>query len=408
MKKPVIVLQWRRFGPYHLARIKAAWNFMQEKNIDVIGMETASQDDVYEWRVEREATQFMRYIVFPGESYQKISAHRIKKGIMSILNEIQPDVIAISGYSEVDSRTCLAWCTKNGRRSILMTESKQDDAYRIYIKELIKSFIIKQFDAVLCGGITHREYAKILGMSEECIFQGYDIVDNDYFWRSSSSAKNNPELYRHLPGLEIDSPFFLVSSRFISRKNIHGLLNAYQLYRKKNMFKNSNIAWRLVILGNGPERNRLEKLILEKNIEGITLAGFRQIDEIPAYYGLASVFIHPALQEQWGLVVNEAMASGLPVLVSRTCGCAKDLVINGNNGFIFNPRDIDTLATLMLHVASGRYDLAAMGMASRKIIDKWTPNTFAKGLFSAFNKVINIPKPRTSIFHKLISNILNL
>ena len=84
----------------------------------------------------------------------------------------------------------------------------------------------------------------------------------------------------------------------------------------------------------------------------VILAGFKQYDELPAYYGLASAFVHASTTEQWGLVVNEAMASGLPVLVSDRCGCAPDLVEDGVNGFTFDPYDVEALAGLMQRVAA--------------------------------------------------------
>ena len=81
------------------------------------------------------------------------------------------------------------------------------------------------------------------------------------------------------------------------------------------------------------------------------MPGFKQYDELPIYYGLAGAFIHASTTEQWGLVVNEAMAAGLPVIVSERCGCAPDLVENGRNGFTFDPYDVDALTHLMLKMA---------------------------------------------------------
>ena len=81
------------------------------------------------------------------------------------------------------------------------------------------------------------------------------------------------------------------------------------------------------------------------------MPGFKQYHDLPAYYGLAGAFVHTSTVEQWGLVVNEAMAAGLPVLVSRNCGCAADLVQDGVNGFAFDPLDGDRMAALLTKVA---------------------------------------------------------
>jgi glycosyltransferase involved in cell wall biosynthesis len=127
----------------------------------------------------------------------------------------------------------------------------------------------------------------------------------------------------------------------------------------------------------------LEGIIEGEKIVGVTLAGFRQIEDLPAYYALASAFIHPALQDQWGLVVNEAMACGLPVIVSKQSGCSPELVKDGVNGFVYDARDTQGLSKLMYRFCTGDYDLNSFGQASREIISLWGTDCFAEGLYSA-------------------------
>ena len=126
-------------------------------------------------------------------------------------------------------------------------------------------------------------------------------------------------------------------------------------------------AWHLVLLGDGELRGELERRIALPDLAGaVILRGFRQYDELPAFYGLARAFVHASTTEQWGLVVNEAMAAGLPVLVSARCGCAQDLVRNGVNGFTFDPYDVEELAGLMQRVAAmTEGQRRAMGQASQ-------------------------------------------
>jgi glycosyltransferase involved in cell wall biosynthesis len=101
----------------------------------------------------------------------------------------------------------------------------------------------------------------------------------------------------------------------------------------------------LVIVGDGELRPALEQLRGELGIDArVHLPGFKQYDELPAYYGLASAFVHASRVEPWGLVVNEAMSAGLPVLVSERCGCAPTLVRDGENGWTFDPADAGDIA----------------------------------------------------------------
>jgi glycosyltransferase involved in cell wall biosynthesis len=130
---------------------------------------------------------------------------------------------------------------------------------------------------------------------------------------------------------------------------------------------------------------------------------------LPAYYGLANAFIHASTTEQWGLVVNEAMASGLPVLVSNRCGCATDLVQEGVNGFTFDPHNVEQLAQLMLKISACQdVRMSAFGDASRTIISKWGPERFALGLQGAVRQALAVGPKRAGITDRLVLRALSL
>jgi glycosyltransferase involved in cell wall biosynthesis len=157
-------------------------------------------------------------------------------------------------------------------------------------------------------------------------------------------------------------------------------------------------------LGDGELRSSIMSRIARLDlVEDIRLPGFKQYGELPIYYGLASAFVHASTSEQWGLVVNEAMASGLPVLVSKRCGCAPDLVEDGLNGFTFDPCDVEELAGLMQHVAAMTDEQRhAMGHASRLIVADWGPERFADGLMQAVRVAMSRPPPTASSFDRAL------
>lgn len=387
-RRLTLAIQWQRFGPYHIARLEAVYRALQPHNIRVVGIETASSDSTYLWKQEASPTAFERFVALPGRIAEDTPPVVMWKSVWALLDRLKPDVVAVAGFSTVDAFAFLIWCRLHHRPAILMSESKWDDKPRAGWKEGIKSLIVRQFSAALCGGTPHRDYIMGLGMQPERIFLGYDVVDNDYFCQRATLARKNPSLVRHLPGLQDPRPFFLASARFIQRKNLRCLLWAYSQYRQRIIqLGGIHEAWRLVILGDGEEREELRTTIDQENLHDVYLPGFRQIDELPAYYGLASAFIHPALQEQWGLVVNEAMAAGLPVLVSQSCGCVRDLIIDGVTGFTFDPRNTAELAELMFRVSTGQYDLQAIALNAQKHIDAWGPDRFAAGIAGALQAV---------------------
>jgi len=164
----------------------------------------------------------------------------------------------------------------------------------------------------------------------------------------------------------------------------------------------------LVLLGDGPLRSSINNQLSTLNLQNhVPLPGFKQYPELPVYYGLASAFIHASTTEQWGLVVNEAMASGLPVLVSNRCGYAIDLVQDGRNGFTFDPYDVEALAQLMLRLTeTPKHRLAEMGDASREVIANWGPVRFPDGLARAIQAALDAPSIQPGWIDQLLLRAL--
>jgi glycosyltransferase involved in cell wall biosynthesis len=291
--------------------------------------------------------------------------------------------------------------------------------------------------SALAGGIPHKDYLVQLGMPAERVFLGYDAVDNRYFEDKAAGVRSQSSLVRDQFGLP-SSPFFLASARFVEMKNLPRLLEAYARYRQ--LASNSSIGnqksksstpspfyplpsiapWNLVLLGDGPLRSTLHSSLSTLNLhEHVQMPGFKQYSDLPAYYGIASAFVHASTKEPWGLVVNEAMASGLPMLVSNRCGCAADLVQEGVNGFTFDPYNVEQLAQLMLKLSTlnsalhsprstlrAPSSLAQMGNASREIIANWGPDRFAAGLQAAAAKALDVGPKRPSILQQLILKLM--
>jgi glycosyltransferase involved in cell wall biosynthesis len=141
-------------------------------------------------------------------------------------------------------------------------------------------------------------------------------------------------------------------------------------------------AWHLVVVGSGPLQAELQRQAEELGTAALVhFVGQQGYDRLPVYYGLASAFIHASTTEPWGLVVNEAMASGLPVFASHRVTSAVDLV--RDNGWLFDPFHVRELALHMVKACSGQYDLSAMGDVSRERIKAWSPETFASRLWSS-------------------------
>jgi glycosyltransferase involved in cell wall biosynthesis len=364
------------FGPYHVARFRATQHRGEQEGCEVFGLETLGTSPDYAWLSRVNPLSGNIITLFPSVNQRRPPSPLLGYRVLRALTALRADVLAICGYQGAVSLTALVWAKTRGKIPVLMSESSHDDKERHRLLEWGKRQVVHHFDAALVGGEQHKEYAKFLGIPEGRIFLGYDVVDNDHFAKGAAAVRQQAQINRQRFGLP--HRYFLTVSRFIPKKNLAFLLETYRHYRQQA----GRGAWDLVLCGSGPLEKALKTQT--RDIPGVHFPGFQQVGELPCYYGLASVFILPSSYfEQWGLVVNEAMASGLPVLVSRACGCAPNLVREGVNGFTFSPRDGDGLLYLMRQMSEGKLDLEAMGEASRRIIASFTPETFAENLWRA-------------------------
>ena len=359
---------------YHLARLRAV---QEELGGDYIGIEIVGGEGDAEYKGlpfrddERDGLNIIT--LFPNQDFSQLSILQISQRLLQTLQQLSPECVALCGYHRVENLVALSWAKSTSRSAILMIASKQDDAPRHYWQEWLKGLIVKQFDGYLVGGSTQRQYMSALGAPDNRIFEGYDVVDNALFAEAAAAARQNEQQLRLDLGLP--SRYFMAACRFVSKKNLPLLLEAYHLYRQT-----STTAWSLVICGGGPLEAEVRQIIKDQQIPDVLFPGFHKSKELGTYYGLASCFILPSIQEQWGLVVNEAMAAGLPVLVSQTSGCAPDLVQEGVNGSTFDPTNSMQLAELMEEIAQSGDSLNHMGTASQKLIERHSPDVFGKNL----------------------------
>jgi glycosyltransferase involved in cell wall biosynthesis len=251
-----------------------------------------------------------------------------------------------------------------------------------------------------------------LGLPRNRVFTGYDVVDNEYFARGAAEVRSQKEEVRMKYGLP--GKYFLASARFVPKKNLPMLIRAYARYRRLSDSREDgeqttdNRPWDLVLLGDGPMKADLCGLVSDLRLRGhVQLPGFVQYRELPAYYALADVFVHASTTEQWGLVVNEAMATGLPVIVSDRCGCVPDLVAEGKNGFTFDPKSVEDLSKLMVDMSRlSERCLEEMRKESRRIVAGFTPAHFATAAQNAINVARATPRCRANPFSSLLLKAL--
>ena len=363
------------YGPYHIARAKA---LALAAEVEPHFIQVAARQDKYPWVVKGNG-HTVPLVTLSDQPYERSPFVSVMRRLYSTLNALNPDVVVPCGYSEYPMLGSILWARARRKPVVLLFETTEHDQIRSWRKEFAKRMLLHHFtDAIFCGGKTHRHYLDRLGVASEWVWGKYDVVDNGFFQREKAKWRGEPRR-RMIGSVEMPRSYFLYVGRFSPEKNLLGLLRAYRRYRAAQPE-----GWGLVMVGDGPQRQRLHDFAQEHGLADVIWTGFKQADELAGYYSLGSCFVLPSVVEPWGLVVNEAMASGLPVLISDRCGCAPDLVHEGRNGFTFDPMDEGQLAHYMSSISSmDEAVIAEMGKASLEIIGDFTPEAWSANLSEA-------------------------
>lgn len=411
MKKTLII--WGNWGPYHYARFRAFHEQGRKEGLDVEGLELFPTSGYYDWKTSVDHTAVHHLNM--GEKETDFNPWPLMTKLLPLLLKLKPDILFVPSYwhwsllINYAGRAC-------GAKVVMMNESHAATEQARGLKRSIKKTIVRNFHAGFVGGSPHHRHFSALGLPSDKIFRGYDAVDNDYFTTRSGEARENASALRER--YRLPRHYFLNLGRMVKKKNLPLLVRAYAMLRERR----PDLPHDLVLVGSGEEEPRLRELC---STLGLALAdhrqlaatpvaapqrelalaggagkagttasapepgeptvyfyGFRQIEENPVFYALASAFILPSTTEEWGLVVNEAMASSLPVLVSERAGCAEDLVHPGRNGFTFDPEDPQALAIAMEKVSDPTV-AERFGDESRRLIRHWGCERFATGAIKA-------------------------
>jgi glycosyltransferase involved in cell wall biosynthesis len=368
------------FGPYHLARLRALAHRLARRGDCLLAYELAGSERTYPWKRSPRDEPFEWITLFPDRIVETIESSACRLAMVDALDYDRPDVVVVAGYARPESMAAARWARRHGRPAILMSESQAIDRPRVWWKEFIKRRRLRSFDAALVGGPEHRDYLAELGLRPRRVALGYNAVDNAYFATAAQHCRDDPQGRAGLP----DSPYFLTVCRFVPDKNLTALIKAFSHYRAQNL---APPAWDLVLCGGGPAEEEVDAAIAGSGCStAIHRPGFLQVADLPRWYAHAGAFVLPSLCEPWGLVANEAAASGLPLLVSRRAGCSTTLVPDpeGTTGARFDPEKVEEISSRLAWMASSDPALrTSMGLNAAEIVSLWGPDRFASGVVEA-------------------------
>lgn len=302
----------------------------------------------------------------------------------------RPDVINLTGYYDPAQIVVLLWAKATGVRVVMQVESTATDHQRGGWREQFKRWVFGQCDGFFCFGEKSAQYLIGLGVAPVTILLRKNAVDNDALRVAYDRALPTRIEQQRALGLRPNN--FVFVGRLIAVKNLPALLTSFAKARAQS----PNAAdWGLILLGDGPEEALLRQTITKLDVgDGVKLLPGRPWFRVPDVLALSNVLVLPSMSEPWGLVVNEAMACGLPVIVSDRCGCVPDLVHDGQNGFVFNPsrsgvpvNSPSQPAELTRHLTqfmNGTVDVGAMSRLARQSIAPYAPEAVAQEMLAGF------------------------
>jgi len=277
----------------------------------------------------------------------------------------EAECIVLGGYEQPTYIVVSLICRLLKKPYVLLFDGIATD--RISMKEnkfkkFLKRLVINNSKAIWGNGKVSVEYfSNNFKYDKTRIINQCLTVDVD---RIRTVTKNKDTIRRELRddyNIPTDKKVIMYSGRVIEFKNLKIIIDAISLLEEDIIF---------FIAGGGLLENEIVDYSRQKGVRTIITGFIKEQDELFKQYSIADIFILPSTYEVWGLVVNEAMASGLPVIVSEMCGCSMDLVQKGENGYVFNPCSVEDLIEKIKYILNS--DTEKMGQKSQQIISQWT------------------------------------
>jgi len=322
------------------------------------------------WRVEKEKISF-RYQVVPGIGIWLPDRFPIffNPPIRWLLEKENPDLVIGCGYHHPTCLLALRYARSHGKRFILWSESHRDSIrLRSFPFKQYRSNFIHSSDGFVVPGRKSFNFIQSFGIDGKKMWTAPNAVANDFFSRNADTFRSQRQTLKSKRNFP--SKIILYVGRLVDSKGIPVLLEAFQSVSK-------SLEAGLILVGEGKDQKKYLNFCRRHGLRNVFFEGFKQQDELPFYYGLADVFVLPSLREEWGLVLNEAAASGLPLIATDASGAAFDLIEEAKNGYRVRTGDSEALREKILAILKNPELQDSMGRRSREMIEAFSPQRCA-------------------------------
>lgn len=375
MKKHRVAILTEIISPYRIPVFNA---LAEDPDIELDVLFFAETESRRSWQIPKEKIRFSYKVlkgIITGRSAHDDSIFFNPLVVFELIKG-RHDTIIVGGFHHPTAWLALVYAYIARKRLLLHSESTLEDKRSgTEVKERLKRFFVRHSSGYIVPGTPQRRYLLSLGAKRDNIWKAPNSVDTELFSKALEEREQQKEEIKEKLGIR--GTVMLYVGRMIDAKGVKDLIEAFMGIQEKHSDAN------LVLVGEGPDMEKYEKFCLEKKIPRLIFTGFKDQEELPQYYAIADIFVFPTHTDPWGLVINEAMLSGLPVVCSQAAGAAEDLVKHGLNGFLHKSGDIDAIRGHICRLLGDRERRDAMGRRSREIINGYTPANMALGIKKA-------------------------
>jgi glycosyltransferase involved in cell wall biosynthesis len=317
------------------------------------------------WEVDiRHPHVFLSGFRLPGALKVLRHEYPITPGIVGILERNRPDVVVVSGWSTFGAQAAIIWCRVRGVPYVLVVESHDyvpRRAWRRFVKNLVVPRIVRSAAGVLVTGSLVRASMIARGAGDNRIQIFANTIDvADFKSRADALAAKRSELRTFL-GIRDHDVAVVCVARLVEDKALDTLIRAAAAAGPPVV---------AVLVGEGAEQQRLEELASRLGVR-VVFTGVVDWNRIIEIYVASDVFALVSRHETWGVVVNEAAACGLPLVLSDHVGAAHDLLEVGQNGLLVPPDDVSATAKALRELAADETMRLRFGQRSRQIMEEW-------------------------------------
>lgn len=304
-----------------------------------------------------------------------------KFDVISALCADEYNLAYMSEWSTITSLMLMFVCLIRRIPYFLSIDGHNNNKRANFIKDTIKKFFAQRAAAIIGTGKITTTYAKSLGVSEEKIYSiGFTTLFEREILSSPISDKEKKTIKDHI-GLSKEKHYILYAGQLVTRKGVDLLLKAWSQC-------DSPDNWMLLIIGNGVEKENLQKLKSQLNLDTVDFIPNVSKEKLLSYYRVSDLFVLNTREDIWGLVINEAMANGLPVLTTFQCVAGEELIENDINGYLYDCNDVDSCARYLSKLTNDEMLRWQMGVNNINKIKSFTIESEAQRIRDIIDSII--------------------